>query len=84
MPQTSRNLSLQDKIIVITGASSGAGRAAALEFARYQTFLVLVARNQTALEEVAAECRELGGRRFGGAYRHQRSQSHDLFGQCSQ
>src|SRR6201994_386712 len=60
MPQTSRNLSLQDKIIVITGASSGAGRAAALKFAQYQTFLVLAARNQSALEEVAAECRELG------------------------
>jgi short-subunit dehydrogenase len=47
-------------IIVITGASSGAGRAAALEFAQYNTCLVLAARNRSALEEVAAECRELG------------------------
>lgn len=48
------------KTIVITGASSGAGRAAALEFAKYGTNLVLAARNESALEEVAAECRELG------------------------
>lgn len=51
---------LQGKTIVITGASSGAGRAAALEFAGYQTNLVLAARNQAALEEVKSECEELG------------------------
>lgn len=45
--------------IVITGASSGAGRAAALEFARYGANLVLAARNEAALEAVAAECREM-------------------------
>jgi short-subunit dehydrogenase len=47
------------KTIVITGASSGAGRAASLEFARYGVNLVLAARNEAALEEVAGECREL-------------------------
>lgn len=51
---------LQDKTIVITGASSGAGRAAALEFAPYGVNLILAARNQTALNEVADECRALG------------------------
>ena len=30
--------------IVITGASSGAGRAAALEFAKYQCHIVIAAR----------------------------------------
>lgn len=45
--------------IVITGASSGAGRAAALEFARYGANLVLAARNEAVLEAVAAECREM-------------------------
>ncbi|KAG4080423.1 hypothetical protein HA402_013881 [Bradysia odoriphaga] len=55
-----KNTSLSGKTVVITGASSGAGRAAALEFARYSACLVLAARNHTALEEVAAECRELG------------------------
>ncbi|GAB3920768.1 SDR family oxidoreductase [Mucilaginibacter myungsuensis] len=51
---------LRGKTIVITGASSGAGRAAALEFSKYQVNLVLAARNQAALEEAADECRELG------------------------
>jgi short-subunit dehydrogenase len=51
---------LQGKTIVITGASSGAGRAAALEFAQYNVNLVLAARNETALNEVKAECEELG------------------------
>lgn len=51
---------LKDQVIVITVASSGAGRAAALEFAKYGTHLVLAARNETALNEVKAECEELG------------------------
>lgn len=51
---------LKDKTIVITGASSGAGRAAALKFAQQHCNLVLAARNETALNEVKAECEELG------------------------
>jgi len=53
-------MELNDKTIVITGASSGAGRAAAIEFARYGTNLVLAARNENALNEVKDECVELG------------------------
>lgn len=52
--------SLNNRTVVITGASSGAGRAMALEFARHQARLVLSARNETALQELADECRELG------------------------
>jgi short-subunit dehydrogenase len=51
---------LTGKAIVITGASSGAGRAAALEFAKHQTWLILAARNESALNDVAEECRQLG------------------------
>lgn len=51
---------LKNKAIVITGASSGAGRAAALEFAKYRPAIVLAARNEEALHEVAAECTDLG------------------------
>lgn len=51
---------LAGKTIVITGASSGAGRAAALAFAQYETFLVLASRNEEALRSIAAECREFG------------------------
>lgn len=51
---------LSNKLIVITGASSGVGKAMALEFARYNTRLVLAARRSDALREVADECAELG------------------------
>ncbi len=53
---------LQDKVVVITGATSGAGRAAALEFAKHQATLVLAARNEHALAGIAEECGEFGAR----------------------
>ncbi len=51
---------LMKKTVVITGASSGAGRAAAMEFARHGAKLVLASRNMEALDELEAECREMG------------------------
>ena len=51
---------LHQKTIVITGASSGVGLAAALEFAKYRCTLVLAARRTEALEKVVAQCKELG------------------------
>ncbi|MBU3057141.1 SDR family oxidoreductase [Pseudomonas indica] len=53
---------LEDALIVITGASSGIGRAAALAFAERHARLVLAARDKTALDEVVAECEALGAR----------------------
>lgn len=52
--------SLSNLTVVITGASSGAGRAMALEFALHKARLVLTARNESALLELADECRALG------------------------
>lgn len=49
------------KTVVITGASSGIGRATAHEFAREGASLVLASRQKDALDEVVAECVELGG-----------------------
>ena len=53
---------LSGKTIVITGASSGAGRAAALRFAARLCNLVLAARNEEVLKEVAKDCETLGAR----------------------
>lgn len=54
--------SIKDKVVVITGASSGAGRATAIEFAKHGAHLVLAARREPALNEVAKECEEAGAK----------------------
>ncbi|WP_036168168.1 SDR family oxidoreductase [Massilia sp. 9096] len=46
--------------VVITGASSGIGAATAIAFAREGASLVLGARGQEGLEDVARRCRKLG------------------------
>ena len=53
---------VEDSVVVITGASSGIGRAAALAFARRGACLVLAARREGVLRDVARECEQLGGR----------------------
>jgi NAD(P)-dependent dehydrogenase (short-subunit alcohol dehydrogenase family) len=52
---------IQGSVVVITGASSGIGRATALEFARRGARVVLASRQEQPLHEVASQCVELGG-----------------------
>jgi short-subunit dehydrogenase len=51
---------LDQAVVVITGASSGIGRAAALRFARRGSSLALCSRSREALEEIAGECEGAG------------------------
>ena len=51
----------KNKIVIITGASSGIGRELALRMAERGAKLSLASRNVRRLKEVADECNKLGG-----------------------
>jgi short-subunit dehydrogenase len=53
---------IADKVIIITGASSGIGKAAALALAQEKAQLVLVARREKLLADLEAEVRARGGK----------------------
>ncbi len=52
---------LKDKVVVLTGASSGIGRAAALQFVEEGAKVIGVARRENLLMEVKAEAEKMGG-----------------------
>lgn len=51
----------KDKVAIVTGASSGIGRASAVAFAHSGASIVAVGRDSAALEEVVAESKHDGG-----------------------
>jgi short-subunit dehydrogenase len=52
----------RDNVIIVTGASSGIGRALARQLADQGAWLALAARNVLQLEAVAAQCHQAGGK----------------------
>ena len=52
--QPQRDL-LNDRIILVTGASDGIGKEAALTYARHGASLILLGRNEAKLQQVASE-----------------------------
>lgn len=50
---------MKDKVVIITGASSGIGRACALECAQREAKVVLAARNTEQLSEVAKKIEQI-------------------------
>jgi len=59
MPDTQ---DLNGKVVVITGASSGFGRGTAVRFAGLGATVVLAARRDALLDEVARDCENAGGK----------------------
>ena len=52
---------LQGKVAIVTGGNSGVGAATALLFAKEGAKVVISARRQPQLEDVALKIREAGG-----------------------
>src|SRR3989441_7870600 len=58
--QMGRSGDMGTPVVLITGALTGIGRAAALAFAREGNRIVVAGRHETAGQELAAELRALG------------------------
>jgi NAD(P)-dependent dehydrogenase (short-subunit alcohol dehydrogenase family) len=53
---------MKDKTVCITGATSGLGRATALQLAQNGAFVIIVARNNTKANKVIREIKKEGGK----------------------
>ncbi|CAG8488789.1 13318_t:CDS:2 [Cetraspora pellucida] len=60
--QSARNWNPTEKVVVITGASSGIGESLAYQFARHGCILVLCARRETLLITVSENCKSYGAK----------------------
>ncbi|SLM30566.1 putative enzyme [Desulfamplus magnetovallimortis] len=52
----------EGKVVLLTGASEGIGRALSMKFAEQGAKLVLAARNKTRLQELKTEIESIGGK----------------------
>jgi 3-oxoacyl-[acyl-carrier protein] reductase len=55
------NFGLKEKVVLVTGASRGIGKAIAAAFAAEGSIVILNSRNQQELEQVAQEIQQCGG-----------------------
>ena len=53
---------IHEQVVVVTGASSGIGREAAIMFAERGAVVVPIARSESSLDELALELKRVGGR----------------------
>lgn len=58
------DLDLNNKNVLVVGASKGTGRAIALEFAKQKANVVAIARSKELLEALKKECLDLGASSF--------------------
>ncbi len=56
-----KNKSFQDKVVIITGASSGIGKACAVQLASLGAHVVIAGRNEEKLKNTENEIKTLGG-----------------------
>ena len=50
----------KDKVVIVTGASTGIGRAISKEFARNGSKVVMAARSTEKLQQIESQMKELG------------------------